>query len=69
LPNEARKNLDVRAGRYFRDHSTVGAVRIALANDRLGEDATLASDQRRSTVVTATLKAKDHSHFATGPLP
>jgi hypothetical protein len=44
-------------------------MRGILANDQLGENPTIAGNQRGAGIVARRLEAKDHSHFATGPLP
>ena len=68
-PDQAGKNLDVRARRDLRHHAAVRLVRAVLADDRLREDLPVAGDQCRRAVVAGRFKAQEYNHFAPGPLP
>ena len=56
------------AGGDFGHHAAERAVRLVLADDRLGEDLAVAGDQRRRAVVARGFKAEDQRHRRC-PLP
>ena len=57
----------------FWNDPAVGLVRLVLADDRLGKNTSIRSDQRRGAVVARGFKAEDDfgggGHFVPGPLP
>ena len=68
LADQAGQYFDMRTGRDFRDHPTKWAMSVVLADDRLGEDLPVASDQCRGAVVARGFKGKDQCHCSQ-PLP
>ena len=62
LADEAGQDLDMGAGSDFRHHPAERAVRLILADDRLGEDLAIAGHQRRGAVVARGFEAEDQRH-------
>jgi hypothetical protein len=60
-PDRREKQLEVMAGRDFRDDTSVLRVQLGLRRDDVGEEAPLVGDERRSRLVAGRLDAEDHA--------
>ena len=64
LADEAGQDLDMGAGGDLRNDPAERAMRLVLADDRLGEDLAIAGDQRRGAVVAGGFEAEDRAPWA-----
>ena len=69
LFDQAGKNFHMRSGSDFGNNAAKWLMRRILSDHSLRQTAPVACHERSGAVVAGRFKAKDKSHFASGPLP